>query len=60
MARDGIDRRQAEAILGAQSSRERRLALADHVIENSGSIGDLREQVERAHREFLALAKNRR
>jgi dephospho-CoA kinase len=59
MARDGIDRRQAKAILDAQSSRESRLKLADDVIENGGTLDDLRRQVGRLHRKFLVLAEER-
>jgi len=59
MARDGISKLQALAIIGAQSSRERRLELADDVIENGSTIEELYQQVERLHLKFLELAEDR-
>lgn len=56
MARDGIDHAQAEAILQAQSSRRERLALADDVIDNSGSPEQLQTRVEELHRSYLACS----
>ena len=56
MARDHIDRSQAEAILSAQASRQQRLAIADDVIDNSGSLEDLELQVEALYRKFSTLA----
>jgi dephospho-CoA kinase len=56
MARDGISRAQAEAILAAQAARSQRLELADDVLDNGGSLEDLRRQVELLHRKYLALA----
>jgi dephospho-CoA kinase len=58
MARDGIDHAQAEAILRAQAGRQERLALADDVIDNSGSLEDLQKQVEALHQTYLDLAKD--
>ena len=57
MRRDGIDRVQAEAILEAQVNRERRLALADDVIVNTGSLEKIEIEVARLHRLYLELAK---
>jgi len=45
IARDGGTRDQAEAMLAAQASREQRLARADDVIENTGTLEDLRRRV---------------
>lgn len=46
MLRDrGWTREDAEARIAAQASREDRLAIATHVIENTGTIEDLRERV---------------
>ena len=58
-ARDDIDRTQAEAILAAQATREQRLAIADDVIENSGTEADLREKVQEMHRFYLFLCESR-
>ena len=56
MARDKIEREQAEAILRAQTSRQKRLTLADDVLENSGSFSELKKQVEKLHRFYLETA----
>ena len=47
LARDGVDRRQVESILAAQLPRERRLAAADAVIDNSRDRQHLLDQVAR-------------
>ena len=57
MARDGIGRQQALAILGAQASRLERLALADDVLDNSGDLSRLKAQVEKLHLRYLRLAR---
>ncbi|MCD6640876.1 MAG: dephospho-CoA kinase [Nocardioides sp.] len=43
---------EATARIGAQSSREERLAIATHVIDNTGSREDLRKRVEEVWREI--------
>jgi dephospho-CoA kinase len=57
MARDHIDRAQAEAILRAQSSRQQRLELANDVIDNSGNLAQSQEKVEALHQKYLTLAR---
>ena len=42
----GWTREEAEARIGAQVSSEERLAVATHVIDNTGSLGELRRRVE--------------
>jgi dephospho-CoA kinase len=59
IARDGIDRTLAERMLAQQASRAERLALADDVIDNSGSEAALDAHVEALHRRYLALAAAR-
>lgn len=56
-ARDSIDPEQARRMLAAQSSRTARLAAADDVITNTGSLTDLKSQVAALHRKYLALGK---
>lgn len=56
LARDHIDQALARSMLDAQASRAQRLALADDIIDNSGSLGDLHEQVDALHRRYLELA----
>ena len=45
MRRDGGDRSAAEAALAAQASRQQRLAIADDVLDNTGSLEALRARV---------------
>ena len=54
--RDRISPQQAEAMLAAQAGREQRLAIADDVIVNNGSLTELIPQVETLHRRYQQLA----
>jgi dephospho-CoA kinase len=56
-ARDGSTETQARAILASQARREARLAAADDVLRNSGSVADLRQSVDRLHEQYLQLAQ---
>ena len=56
LRRDGISRVQAENILAAQASREARLAVADDIIDNSGSPETAIARVADLHQRYLALA----
>lgn len=53
MARDGSSREQASARLTAQASREERLEVATHVIDNSSDIDALRAGATRVWRELV-------
>jgi dephospho-CoA kinase len=55
-ARDGSSETEARAILAAQASRAERLARADDVLRNDGSVADLRDAVDGLHRRYLQLA----
>ena len=55
-ARDGTTREEALRMLAAQAPREARLAVADDVIRNDGDITQLRDQVEKLHRQYVAAA----
>ena len=57
MARSGLDRAGVLAIMASQASREQRLSVADDVIDNSGSLDFLHEQVEGLHRRYLQAAR---
>lgn len=59
IARDGITPELADAMLDAQASRERRLAAADDVIDNSGTPADLDAEVQALHAQYLALAASK-
>lgn len=56
MQRSGLDELQVRAIMAAQASRAERLAAADDVVDNAGSLEALRTQVARLHSGYLALA----
>lgn len=57
MARDKCSEQQARAILSAQASRADRQQAADDMVENSGSVPDLRQAVDRLHQGYLELAE---
>jgi dephospho-CoA kinase len=56
VSRDHVDEAQARAILAAQASRTQRLSAADDVLENRGSVAELRQAVEKLHQRYLQLA----
>jgi len=60
MARDRVSREQAEQILAAQASRKQRLAAADDVLHNSGSLEQLHREVAQLHLRYLQLARQKR
>lgn len=55
-ARDGVDAALAARMVAAQASRVQRLALADDVLINDGTLGELQAGVRRLHARYLALA----
>jgi len=57
MQRDGIAREAAEAILSSQISRPARLALADDVIVNEGTLDELAARVHRLHSTYLSMSQ---
>ena len=56
MARDGIDSALASRMIGAQASREQRLALATDVLVNDGAATDLTAPSERLDSFYRGLA----
>jgi dephospho-CoA kinase len=54
MARDGLAEADARRMLGAQASREARLAIADDVIANDSDIAHLARQVLELHERYGA------
>lgn len=56
--RDNVSPNDVDAILKSQVSREKRLKLANDVIQNDGIIEDLIPQVEKLHQKYLALSKD--
>jgi dephospho-CoA kinase len=60
MRRSGLAAAQVRSILGAQATREQRLAAADDVIDNAGSPEALESQVSRLNEKYLTLAARAR
>lgn len=54
--RDKVSEAQVKSILASQASREQRLAVADSVIINNGSLSALQSKVDKLHQKFLELA----
>ena len=57
-ARSGLSGDEALAIVQSQASRAERLAAADDVIDNDGTLEDLRRQVAALHAKYAAMAQN--
>lgn len=55
-ARDGGSPEQARAILASQAGRTARLAAADDVLLNTGTVSDVRQAVDGLHEGYLRLA----
>ena len=53
MARDNNTREQVQAIIDAQTSREKRLNSADYVVTNDQDLDFLHEQIKTLHNELL-------
>ena len=51
----GMDESDARARMANQASREERVRLADHLIDNSGSLEHLRAEVDRVWQQLQAL-----
>jgi dephospho-CoA kinase len=54
--RSGLAEAEIRRIIDAQIQRQIRLAAADDVIDNSGSIAAMQQQVRQLHEKYLALA----
>lgn len=54
--RDGIDAALAERMIAAQATRAQRLALADDVVANTGSLETLQQHLAALHAQYLTLA----
>ena len=54
LARDGVSEEQINSIIDSQIDRNERLALADEVISNNGTIEDLEVAVRELHNKFLS------
>jgi dephospho-CoA kinase len=58
MNRDDNSEEQVRKIMSAQMTRQQRLALADIVLENNGTLEELHRAVEELHREFCSRARS--
>jgi len=56
LARDGIDAALADRMMGAQATRAQRLAIADDVLANTGTLAELAAHVASLDRLYRALA----
>jgi dephospho-CoA kinase len=58
ISRDSESEAQARRILAAQASREERLAIADDIVRNDGSLAETRQQVENLHTIYRQLSQH--
>lgn len=58
LERDGSNEAEAKAILDAQASRDERLAVADHVIDNTGTVEQTYEQIKALNTSLLSQAQH--
>jgi dephospho-CoA kinase len=56
LQRSGLREEEIRRIMATQIQREKRLAAADDVVDNSGSIFALQQQIRRLHERYLQLA----
>lgn len=56
--RSGLSEDEVRAIMAAQLPRAERVARADDVLSNDGSMEDLRQKVNELHSRYLALARD--
>lgn len=58
--RDGSPQSLVEKILASQATRQKRLALADDIIDNSGSLAALEKRVDELHVQYSQMAASER
>ena len=58
MGRGGLSGQEVGAMMAAQASRQARLAIADDVIVNDGTLSDLEGRVLALHQQYLMFAGN--
>ncbi len=56
MARSGLAADEVAAIMAAQATRQARLAVADDIVVNDGSLEKIQRQVQLMHQEYLRRA----
>lgn len=55
MSRSGLQRAEVERIMAAQATRAQRLAVADDVIDNGGSLTELARSIQLLHQTYTSL-----
>jgi dephospho-CoA kinase len=60
LARDAETVEQARRMIAAQSTREERLAIADHVVNSDSALQETRRQVQELDRLFRDMAARKR
>ena len=56
MARDNLNKEDIERVISSQASRKQRLALADDIISNQGTLTELKEKIIKLHNLYSALS----
>ena len=56
LKRDGLSREDALNIINSQSSAEQKISLADDIIDNSGTLSELKNKIKQLHNRYLKLA----
>lgn len=56
MRRSGLSSSEVERMLAAQATRAERLAVADDIIENDGTLADLPPRIEHLHRQYVTYS----
>ncbi len=60
MMRNRMEKKQVEAIMAAQATRQERLAIADDVILNDNEIDKLLEKIDYLHSKYKKIAEERK
>ncbi len=55
MARDQMTEEQTRQILNTQMKREQRISMADDIVDNSGSMAQLHQSLDKLHQYYLSL-----
>ena len=59
MARDNLNKEDIERVISSQANRKQRLKLADDIINNQGTLTELKEKIVALHKLYSALSENR-
>ena len=59
MARDNLNKEDIERVISSQASRKQRLALADDIIRNQGTLTELKEKIIALHKLYSSLSDKR-